>query len=400
MKSFQYSALAADGSTVTGVESATSPADLDRALEAKGLLLREVKEGNDGAGARGGSKRLKTDDLIAFTSQLSTLIGAGIPIVDALESVRKRLEGTKGAHIVDQMVTDLRGGASLSEAMAKHPRTFSDVYRSSIVAGEASGALDRILARQAEHLEWVRGVRSTTFQALIYPACLFLGVCGLILLLLLFVLPRITGMFAGGVDDLPAQTRMVMKLSEFLRANYVLVGTALAAAVVGISAAKRTERGSIVVDQWMVGLPKLGRLLKLIGTSKFSRTASILYEAGCNVFTVLEVAGKATGRPAMKRDVDDVIHRVRKGSSMSESMEIQPTMDPFLVQMIAVGEKSGQLGHCLEHFGQQLDDEVRREVKRFLAFLEPALLFGAGAVVAFIMLATILPIFQMYDTLM
>jgi len=399
VRSFQYVALTTTGEKVTGVHEARSAAELDRLLESKGLLLKSAHLGKEDPRMRGSSK-LGTDDLIAFTSQLSTLIGAGIPIVEALESVKKRLEHTKGAATIQKMIASLRGGSSLSQAMAQHPRTFPDVYRSSVLAGEASGALDRILERQAEHLEWVRGVRSTTFQALIYPACLFVGVLGLILLLLLFVLPRITGMFAGGVDDLPAQTRFLIQASEFLRENFLFLGAGVGAAAFAISSAARTEKGRIVLDGLLLRIPKLGRLLKLIGTSKFSRTASILHEAGCNVFTMLEVSGKASGRPSMKRDVDDVILRVRRGSSMSEALAVQPTSDPFLVQMVAVGEKSGRMGHCLEHFGKQLDEEVRREVKRFLSFLEPALLFGAGVVVAFILLATILPIFKMYDSLM
>jgi general secretion pathway protein F len=271
------------------------------------------------------------------------------------------------------------------------------LVRSSIRAGEASGALDRVLERLTKYLEWERGMRATAVQALIYPAILMTSVFGLVLVLLYWVLPRILKVFPGGRAKLPMETRFVLAISDFLRDNTLTL--ALTAFALGSTLAwlARKPEFRCFVHGRLLAVPKLGLLVREIATSRFASTASTLQSAGCDVFTVLDISGRTCGNAALESAFRRASAAVRRGTTISEGLESERDVDPMLKQMIAVGEKSGELEQCLVRLVAHYDEEVPRAVKRFLSILEPALLFVSAGVVALILLAALLPIFELYE---
>ncbi|MEM7307221.1 MAG: type II secretion system F family protein [Planctomycetota bacterium] len=397
MQAFEYRAATAAGKLVEGTAWASSEEQLDGQLDAKGLLLTDAKALGDRRPAR--RVRLPHADLVNLTNQLATVTGAGVPIVEGLRGIGERLESSDARLLVREMVTALEAGESLSAVLGNYPRTFPGVYRSSVSAGEESGALELVLQRVAKHLEWVRGMRATTVQALIYPLILLAAVVGLILILMYFVLPRILGMFPGGPEDLPAQTRFVLAISNFLREQWLLVAGGSAATAITFGVATRRERGRLILHRTLLGIPRFGKIASQIATTKFACTAGILHAAGCDVFTVLELASSTCGNTAMSDAYHRATERVRRGTPISEAFEQEPLIDPLLIQMVGVGEKSGRLDDCLERLVEHYDEEVPRSVKRFLSLLEPTMLVGAGVVVAFILLAALLPVFELYESI-
>lgn len=395
MKTFAYVAVTPSGERLQAHARARSEVDLDLDLEARGLALASAKVVT--SASKKPIHRLDRASLLSFTTQLATVSGAGVPIVEGMRSIGERLESAEARALVAEMVAGLQAGESLSQVMDRHPRAFPPVYRASVVAGEAAGSLDTVLERLAKHIEWSQGMRATAIQALIYPCVLLTAIFGLVLVLLYYLLPRILGMFPGGRESLPAQTRFVLGLSEFLRDNVLVLAVAAIFCACAATAWVRTPNGRARFHGALLEIPRLGRVQRHLATSRFASTASILQSAGCDVFTVMGVAGNACGNRALEQAFERASESVRRGSTISEGLDKEPKIDPLLRQMVGVGEKSGELEACLDRLVRYYDDEIPRSVKRFLTLLEPALLVFAGCIVGYILLAALLPIFQLYE---
>ncbi len=397
MAQYEFSAVATDGRQVQGREWAENELALDRELESRGWTLCSAKPVHRRPIDR--RARLKRRELVNFSHQLATVVAAGVPLVEGLEGIGARMGRRDAVAVVGLLVEQLKEGASLSEAMGRQPRSFPGAYRAGIGAGEAAGGLDVVLPRLAKHLEWQESMRATTLQALIYPAILCAALCGLIAVLLYFVLPRILSLFPGGAAALPLETRVVMALSAFARANALWIAAGTGLLVCALSAALRNARGRLALSTWLLTWPKLGPLARRLATARFASTASTLQASGCDVYSVITIAGSSSGNAALEAGMLRVAERIRAGSNLSQALSREPGTDPLLLQMVAVGENSGSLDGCLSKLVEYYDQEIPREVKRFLSFFEPALLVGAGAIVAFVLLAALLPIFDLYEKL-
>jgi general secretion pathway protein F len=396
MMHFEYAAIAANGQCLNGFAVAESLLDLDRVLEGRGLTLKSAKESKANSG--GGGKPFNSTELVFFTTQLATLLGAGVPILSGLAGVATRMPTKHGRELVQRLVVRLQGGLGLTASLAEEPKSFPEVYRACVRAGEVSGALPEILIRQSKFLEWSRAIRMTTLQALIYPAMLVIAILGLIVILLTFVLPRLMNLFPGGRDTLPMPTQIVMGCSDFLINNILLLGVGVVAMVAGLILARRSEPLRRRLSKVVLLIPRYGKLVGMLATSRFASTAGTLQAAGCDIGTVLEVAGSTCGNAHMEHGFQKVGHHVRQGKTITESLEELGGIDPLLIQMTHIGETSGDLSGCFAKLADYYNEEVPRAVKWFLALLEPAILFVAGAVVAFILLATMLPILSIYDS--
>lgn len=395
VKTFVYEAVTASGERLKAHARVRSELELDRDLEARGLVLTRAKVVKSETARK--RHRLDRSSLLSFTTQLATVTGAGVPIVEGMRSIGTRLEHENARELVSEMVAGLQAGESLSDVMQRHPGAFPPVYRSSVVAGEAAGSLDAVLDRLAKYLEWTQSMRATATQALIYPCLLMTAIFGLILVLLYYLLPRILKLFPGGRESLPGQTRFVLAVSDFLRDNIVVLAVGSLVAGFAFVSWIRTPDGRARFHGLLLKIPRLGKVQCQLATSRFASTASILQAAGCDVFTVMGVAGSTCGNAAMERAFARAADAVRRGSTISEGLDRQPEIDPLLRQMVGVGEKSGELDKCLDRLVRYYDDEVPRSVKKFLTVLEPTLLVGAGCIVAFILLAALMPIFDLYE---
>ncbi len=397
MKTYDWAAVDGRGALTTGRDVAVGELALDRELEARGLVLTELEEVSSERRAR--RLRIRRDELILITTQLATMTSSGVRIVEALEGIRRRIGSADAQALCGELVVALRAGQPLSEALDLHPGTFPEVYRASIRAGEASGALDIVLNRLAKHLEWSRTMRATTIHALIYPCMLVFALTVLILVLLNFVIPRIVTMFPGGRADLPLETRAVLAVSDFLSGNALWLGIGLLCASVGLALALKHPRGRERLGAVALRLPKFGKLLRQLATSRFAATCSTLHQAGCEVFGMLSIAGATCGNASLARAFGRSAEGIRRGLTITQALEREPQVDSLLVQMVAVGEETGTLDTSLSKLVEYYDEEIPRIVKQFLALFEPVMLMVAGVVVGGILLAALMPIFSLYENL-
>ncbi len=397
MLTYEFVAIGPKGDRVHGTERAVDENSLDLELESRGMVLTTSKVVNEKTTVA--SCGMNRDELSMFTTQLATVIGAGLALIDGLEGIEERLKSPRAQNLIKHMVADLRAGESLSEAMKPFPGTFPIAYQASVRAGEAAGSLDKVLVRLASFLEWSRSMRSTTMQALIYPAMLMVAIFGLILLLLFYVMPQLLSLFPKGKASLPWQTEVVLGVSDFIRDHAALLAVSAVAIGGFLSVTWRRPAVRLALAKAVLGVPKLGGIAKQLAMSRFASTASTLQAAGCSVFMVLEVAADTCGNAALTEAFRRSIERVRQGGSISEALNKEPMIDPLLVQMVGVGERAGALEHTLDQLAKYYDDEVPRAVKKFLSVLEPLLLVGAGGIVAFILMAAILPLFELYENI-
>ncbi len=397
MPQFEYTAVASSGQTLNGLAPAESVLELDRILEGRGLTLTSAKTSKRVTLAS--AKRLKSAELVFFTTQLATLLSAGVPLLSGLSGIEKRMSSPSAREMIQRIILRLEGGSSLQEALEGEPQSFPLVYRECVRAGELSGALPEVLLRQSKFLEWARSIRATTTQALIYPAILVLAITGLILVLLAFVLPRIMTMMPGGRADLPLPTRIVMGASDFLAGNIALMLMAIVTAATIVYVGSRMKKVRTSCSRWILKIPRYGTLARMLATSRFASTASTLQSAGCDIGTVLDTAGSTCGQSYMTQCFASTASDVKRGNPITESLEKHGDMDSLLIQMTHIGESSGDLSGCWSQLADHYNEEVPRAVKWFLALLEPAILILAGCIVAFILLATILPIFTLYDSI-
>jgi len=368
VQTFDYVAFDGTGARVAGRLRAGGELDLDRLLEARGLTLTRFRVASRRQRARG-----------------------------SLEGLARRLERPAARRAVEGLIADLRAGNSLSTAMDRRPRTFPAAYRASIRAAEASGELDSVLRRLARNLTWAVALRATTTRALIYPALLVAALTGLVVVLLTFVLPRVVGLFPGGRADLPGETRAVLAVSELLTQNAVGLFGCAALVVLGAWWARRYDGWRIGSSDALLRVPRLGSLVRRLATSRFASTASLLHAAGCDVRTMLRVAGQTCGHAGLAAAFARCADAVRRGRTITGALEDERRMDPLLVQLVEVGEATGSLEHCLDRLVEHYDEEVPRAVERFLAWFEPLLLLVFGGLVLFVLLAATLPLFSLYD---
>lgn len=396
VKNWRYEAVGPEG-RVKGFMKASDEVDLDRSLAREGITLVSAKFIK--AAPRKESHRMVGNDLVIFTTQLATVLGAGVPMVEGMRDLGKRMRTLASREVIEDVVRELEAGSSLSKALGSRPRSFPLIYRSSVQAGEMSGSMPEVLQRLAGHMEWTRSIRQATTQALVYPVILATAIMGLVITLVTFLVPRIVKMFPGGADELPWQTRQVLNVSNFLTGHWILLLGAIAAGAVGFFMTLRTPKGRLWLSSRLLAFPRVGEVVRMFATAKFASTAGTLQNAGCSVADVIGLAGQSCGSTRMAHSFNRANDEVQRGATISEALGADPRMDPLLLQMVAVGERAGDLGGCLDKLSEHYDRELPRVVKWMLALLEPAMIVVGGMVVAYTLLAAFLPLLDMYDKL-
>jgi type II secretory pathway component PulF len=394
---FEYSARRSDGQLVQGREVARDEIELDRRLEREGLLLTDCRSVQRGGRAR--TAELSRQDLFAFTAQLGTILSAGIPIVQGLREMHRRARSRVAKASIHAILEDLEAGEPLSSALEQQPKSFPPIYRAAIRAGEQSTQLPEVLKAQAAHLAWVREIRAMATQALVYPAILSLAIGGLVAILVTFLVPRLTKIYPGGSADLPSQTRLVMGIADAIRSNWALLLALLVGSFVAGTISLRRKGPALALARLASGLPRIGSLLRQLAMSRFAKTAALLHDAGVEMVTTLELATEACGNPFYRAAFRRATERVQRGSTLAEALEQEPCMDPFLLQLVGIGETSGDLPTTLGHLVESYEAEIPRTVKWALSLVEPAILVLGGGLVLYVLLAALLPIVTLYEKL-
>ena len=394
MAVYRYTALDDRGRRSKGILEADGPRQARAQLRTGGLSaesLEPVREEVVGAGAGG---RVGVGALALMTRQFAVLLEAGLTVEDALGLLIDQSEAATLTRILTAVRAEVRGGQSLGRAMASHARVFDSLYRAIVEAGEHAGALARVMDRLAGWLEGREALRQKWLAAMAYPVIVSVVALLMLVGLLTYVTPQVLQVFAHSKTALPLPTRVLMALSDFLRWAWPYLLAALATAVwLGRRAMRRTDV-RLRVHGTLLKLPVLGRLIRTTDTARFADTLAILVGAGVPLLTALAAAAGVLANDVLRGQAVEAAARVRDGMSLARALA-QGGFSPVLTRLIASGEASGRLPDMLEKAASQQGEELSRRLTRLTTLLEPLLILGMGVMVLGIVMAILMPIFEM-----
>jgi len=386
MPIFQYKGYRADGSEAVGTIEANTQKDAALRLKESGLYPKNVKE-TIYRGRVGIFRRHDVSLLPSTTRQLSTLLSSGVTLMEALSSISEENKGSWQNMLVD-IKERVAGGSSLSKAIEGYDRIFPDFYVNMIAAGEASGNLDRVLSRLADYLEAQSSLKSKVRTSMVYPVFMICVAFAVLSFLFTFVIPKITRIFEDTGSALPFITVVLIAVSNFFQNYWWLLISLLLGGVFGMKRLK--EKNRLLLDRLMVRLP--GNIAQSLYYGRFARTLSFLLEGGLPVLRALELAARSVGNTLIEMRIAEAGKAVAEGARLSASLEGFP---PVLLQLISTGERSGQLVEILKNAADSYEEEFSRRMQKALSILEPAMILCMGFVVGLIVLAVLLPIFQL-----
>jgi type IV pilus assembly protein PilC len=337
--------------------------------------------------------RISTKRLAVFTRQFSVMLDAGLPLVGCLEILGEQEEHRKFRDIVQQVRADVEAGSSLSDAMAKHPAAFDQLYVSMVSAGEAGGILDIILQRLSIYLEKLYRLKNQIRSAMIYPAVVVTIACVVVYVILWKVIPVFTQLFSALGGEMPFLTRMVVGASNIIGRYGLGVIAILVAGLFAVRAYHRTYRGRRVIDGLLLKLPVIGILLRKIAVARFSRTLSTLTASGVPILEGLDITAKTSGNAIIEDAVLAVRRSVEEGKTLSAPLRETKVFPPMVVQMIYVGEQTGALDQMLTKIADFYEDEVDIAVAGLIKLLEPIMIVFLGVIIGTIVTAMYLPLY-------
>ena len=400
MPVYTYKAKDITGRTINATLEAQGQAFVVDAIRKKGLTIISIEESVEKK-KKGISfaikKKIKVDDLVVFARQLATMIDAGIPLVQGLDILSEQIEHKEFRNIVSRVRNDVETGSTLSEAIGRHPKVFSQLFVNMVRAGESSGMLDDIMDRLAGYLEKSSALQRKISSALVYPAVVICMAFLITLILLLKVIPTFKEIFAGFGAKLPTPTLVLIIISDTLRSYFLLLSGV--AVVLGflISRYVRTEKGRLKYDQLMLDLPVFGILFKKVAVSKFTRTLSTLIKSGVSILAALEIVGRTAGNKVVENAVTDVRASIREGENIATPLAKSGVFPPMVVRMISVGEQTGELEKMLEKISDFYDEQVDSAVAGLTSMIEPLIIAFLGIVIGSIVIAMFMPIFKMSE---
>jgi type IV pilus assembly protein PilC len=391
-----------NGEIVEGVYIAESEARLRQELEDKGLYVLSLQPRNAIAGI---SLRLpqrqsvNTREFLVFNQELATLLKAGMPLVQSLDLLKRRVTSPVFQGVLNDIHEKVRSGTALSDAFAAAGDLFPRVYTASLLAGERSGNLDAVLRRYVEYTKIIQTVKRKTISALVYPIILITLALVLVSIIVLMVFPAFSDFYATFGADLPLITRIIVRISEFVRSQFllILVATGITAAVV-ISWARQPGQKARF-DHVLLGVPVLGQVARKFATSQMARTLATLLGGGLPLVNALDIAAKSVGNQYVASQLDVVNTRVREGESFAAALEARGIFPDVAVKMTEVGEQTGALQEMLTTVADFFDEEISTNMERFVTLVEPLLLVVIGIVIAGLLLALYMPLFQLSSVL-
>ena len=338
--------------------------------------------------------KIKKKDLVIFTRQFSTMIDAGLPLVQGLTILSQQTENPTFRKLLKQVVADVEGGASLNEALKKHPHVFDDLFCHLVAAGEVGGILDIILQRLAVYIEKAEKLKSQIKGAMTYPAVVMVIAAGVLAVIMIFVIPVFQEMFSSGGSALPVPTQIVVDLSDF-SVNYSLhIIVAMIVFFIAFKQFRKTAFGHKNTDALLLKLPIFGDLMRKVAVARFTRTLGTMISSGVPILDALEICAKTSGNVILEEVVLEVRSDVSEGQTMAEPLSQNNIFPNMVTQMIAVGEATGALDTMLDKIADFYDDEVDVAVAALTSMLEPLLMVFLGGSIGGIVVAMYLPIFQ------
>jgi type II secretory pathway component PulF len=401
MPKFSYKAMDQAGVTVSGSIEAESTEMAMNQLAGRGYIPTKVAPESAGSSVSSGFSlqdmlaKVKATDLMLFTKQCRTLLKAGVPILTLLHVLENQTENPKLRKVAATMARDIREGATLYSAFRRHPKVFSELYCSMVRAGETSGALPEVLERLSFIIEHEHKIKSDIKSALQYPITVLVALGIAFFVLLTFVIPKFISIFKTAGLELPLPTLICIWLNHFLIGYWYVVLGLTAAVIVGLTQYFKTDQGKYVRDSLILKVPILGPLFIKSSMSRFASIFAILQSSGVPVLESLRILSGTIGNAAIAKEFDRIRDRVEEGRGISAPLRSAKYFTPIVINMIAIGEESGNLDEMLREISIHYDDEVGYAVKQMSEALGPVLIVGLAGVVGFFALAIFLPMWDL-----
>jgi type IV pilus assembly protein PilC len=341
--------------------------------------------------------RVKVRDLVIFTRQFSTMVNAGLPLVQCLDILSKQAESAAFGRLIAEVQHDVEAGSTLSESLARRPAAFDALYVNMVDAGEAGGILDDILGRMATYLEKAAALKRKVKSAMTYPLVVLTVAVGATTFMLLFIIPTFAKIFADFGGELPLPTRIVMGLSNFLKGYWWALILGLGAAWIGIRTYYRTIRGKLVIDDLLLRFPVLGSILRRASIARFTRTLGTMISSGVPILTALDITARTAGNKVIENAILATKGSIGEGETIAAPLRDAKVFPPMVVQMISVGEETGALDKMLDKIAVFYDEEVDVAVETLTSIIEPVMIVVMGALVGGMVVAMYLPMFKLIN---
>ncbi len=396
MPDFTYTAKDQSGKPTTGKITAESRDQAVATLIKRGLTPQTVKS----AGGKGmqmniklpGGGKVKPNALVVFTRQFATMVAAGVPMLRSLTTLREQTSSPALKEILEKVVSDVQGGAQLSDSLAKHPKAFSEVYVNMVRAGEAGGILDQILNRLATQVEKDAQIKGKFKSAMVYPIVVTLVAVGAVGFLMVGVVPKLAGILTEAGGELPAQTKLILGISNVLTNQWYLIILAIIAAIFAFKKFTGNPKGKYAFHKFLLRIPIFGNIILKVNVARFARTFSSLMAAGVTVIDALEVTSGALTNLVVRKALTDSVAGIKNGSNIADSLATSGVLPAIIVQMTAVGEETGKIGEVLEKVAEFYEEEVDQITEGMASIIEPILIVGLGGIVGFIVMSVLGPI--------
>ncbi len=395
MPTYKYIAIDKDGKRIEALHSAESEKALVSSLSANQLTIVSIAEQKKRAFTFKKSAKIKSNDLILFSRQLATMVNAGLPLVQGLDTLVEQMENPSLKTLVKKLEDDVEGGESFSQALLKHPKVFSDFYVSMIRAGEESGTLDEILNRLAAYLENSAKLARKVKSAMVYPAVVTVMSILIVMVLILKVVPTFSTIFDAFGGTLPLPTRILIGTSEILKNYFLIVAGILAVVFFFLRKYVQTEKGRLQFDGLKLRIIIFGVLIKKVALAKFARTLCTLIKSSVPILKALEIVGATSGNKVLEKTLNSVGMGVKDGETIAEPLGKSEFFPPMVVRMISVGEKTGALEDMLTKIADFYESEVDAAVDGLTSVIEPVLICFLGIIIGGIVIAMFLPILKM-----
>jgi type IV pilus assembly protein PilC len=395
MPQFTYTARSTTGELKSATIDAPNRDEVIKQLKQQRLNVVKIDEGSATKKKRGG--RIKMRDIVIFTRQFSTMINAGLPLVQALDILATQSENPALKDVTRQVVFDVESGNTVADALRKHPSAFTDLYVNMVAAGEAGGILDTILMRLAVFMEKNDALVRKVKGAMIYPGVIMSVAAIAITVLLVFVIPTFQTMFASAGIALPLPTRVVIGMSHILKTYWYIFIAAIGGAFFSIKRFYATANGKLTIDRLLLKAPVLGDVLRKSAVSRFTRTLGTLISSGVSILDGLEITAKTAGNRVIQDAIMESRASIAGGETIAAPLKKSQVFPPMVISMIAVGEQTGGLDEMLSKIADFYDEEVDAAVSGLLALMEPVMIVFLGVVVGGMVVAMYLPIFDMVN---
>jgi type IV pilus assembly protein PilC len=403
MPTFTYRGVTSGGGQVRAEITATDERTAARQLRSQGIVVQNLAVKRAAAGGLDLSQLpglkmifggVRGKDVAVFSRQFATMIAAGLPLVQCLQTLSLQMERKKFREIIARVAGEVEGGSTLAEAMGKFPNVFDELYVNLVHVGETGGVLDSMLSRLSTYLEKAQALRHRVQMAIVYPALVMTIAVLVVTFLMVFIIPIFAGFFKSAGVPLPLPTRIVIAASNMLTRYWYLIILFWAGVVYGIRFWYRTEGGRLMIDRLLLRAPIFGPLVRKIAIARFSRTLSALLGGGVPIIDALRITAKTAGNRVVENAVMGARDRVTAGHTLGERLKDSGVFPPMVVQMVIVGEQTGALDNMLAKVADYYEDEVDVAVAGLTSLLEPILIVFLGIVIGGIVIAIYLPIFK------